>query len=118
MECWKNADAQGAIAARNTLGAREAHVDVSWFCSDQYELTLRIAGLPERASARSSATSAPRRASCSISTATAGLVGVSGVGPHALARDLRIGQIMIERGLAPNPAALADPATRLKALPR
>jgi 3-phenylpropionate/trans-cinnamate dioxygenase ferredoxin reductase component len=44
------------------------------------------------------------------------LVGVSGVGPSVLARDLRIGQIMVERGLAPDPAALADPATRLKTL--
>jgi 3-phenylpropionate/trans-cinnamate dioxygenase ferredoxin reductase component len=43
---------------------------------------------------------------------------VSGVGPPALGRDLRIGQLMIERGLAPDPTALADPATRLKALLR
>jgi hypothetical protein len=39
-------------------------------------------------------------------------VGVSGVGPPALGRDVRIAQIMIERGLVPDPAALADPATR------
>jgi 3-phenylpropionate/trans-cinnamate dioxygenase ferredoxin reductase component len=45
-------------------------------------------------------------------------VGVSGVGPPAPRRDLRIGQLMIERGLAPDPTALADPATRLKALLR
>jgi hypothetical protein len=30
--------------------------------------------------------------------------------------DLRIAQIMIEPGLVPDPAALADPATKLKAL--
>jgi 3-phenylpropionate/trans-cinnamate dioxygenase ferredoxin reductase component len=46
------------------------------------------------------------------------LVGVSGVGPAAMGRDLRLGQRMIERGLAPDPAALADPATQLKALLR
>jgi len=37
------------------------------------------------------------------------LVGVSGVGPTALARDLRVGQIMIERVWLYDPAALADP---------
>jgi hypothetical protein len=36
----------------------------------------------------------------------------------SLARDLRLGQIMVERGLTPAPAALANPATRLKALLR
>jgi Reductase C-terminal len=46
------------------------------------------------------------------------LVGVSGVGPSALGRELRIGQIMIERGLAPDPPAFAEPATKLKALLR
>jgi Reductase C-terminal len=35
-----------------------------------------------------------------------------------MARELRIGQLMIERGLSPDPAALADPATKLKALLR
>ena len=46
------------------------------------------------------------------------LVGVSGVGPSGLGRNLHIGQIMTERALGPDPAALADPAPRLKALLR
>ena len=29
------------------LGADEAHVAVPWFWSDQYDLTLQIAGLPD-----------------------------------------------------------------------
>ena len=46
------------------------------------------------------------------------LVGVSGVGPAALGREVRIGQIMIERGLSPAPATLANAGTQLKALLR
>ena len=46
------------------------------------------------------------------------LVGVSGVGPAALARDVRLAQLMIERGVSPDPAALADPAVKLKGLLR
>jgi 3-phenylpropionate/trans-cinnamate dioxygenase ferredoxin reductase subunit len=116
LESWKNADIQGALAARNMLGAGEACGDVPWFWSDQYELTLQIAGVPERGA---------RTVERDVGAAARllfhldhddRLVAVSGVGPASLARDLRLGQLMIERGLAPDPAALADPAPRLKAL--
>jgi 3-phenylpropionate/trans-cinnamate dioxygenase ferredoxin reductase component len=97
------------------LGAGEAYGDVSWFWSDQYELTLQIAGLPERAELTVERVGPEARMLFHID-GKGRLVGVSGIGPAALARELRIGQIMIERGLAPDPAALADPATRLKTL--
>jgi 3-phenylpropionate/trans-cinnamate dioxygenase ferredoxin reductase component len=116
LEHWKNADAQGALAARNMLGAGEAYGDVPWFWSDQYELTLQIAGLPERAELTVERDVGPEARMLFHIDGKGRLVGVSGVGPAALARELRIGQIMIERGLAPDPAALADPATRLKTL--
>ena len=47
LEAWKNADVQGALAARNMLGAGEPYREIPWFWSDQYELTLQIAGHPE-----------------------------------------------------------------------
>ena len=40
-------------------------------------------------------------------------VAVSGVGPASLVRELRIGQMMVERRLSPDPAALADPTSKL-----
>ena len=52
LECWKSADGQGALAARNMLGAGEACVEVPWFWSDQYELSLQMAGVPERGADR------------------------------------------------------------------
>ena len=51
LEAWRNAQDQGALAARNMLGAGEAIAAVPWFWSDQYELTLQIAGLAEGADA-------------------------------------------------------------------
>jgi 3-phenylpropionate/trans-cinnamate dioxygenase ferredoxin reductase subunit len=36
---------QGAAAARNMLGAREAFTDVHWFWSDQYEHSIQSAGV-------------------------------------------------------------------------
>jgi 3-phenylpropionate/trans-cinnamate dioxygenase ferredoxin reductase subunit len=118
LECWQNADAQGALAARNVLGAGEAYRDVPWFWSDQYELTLQMAGLPERGDVTVERAVGDDGRMLFHFDGGCRLVGVSGVGPSALARELRIGQLMIERGLSPDPAALADPATRLKALLR
>jgi hypothetical protein len=69
-----------------------------------------------RSRRRSSAKSAPGARLPFHLDGASRLVAVSGVGPSALAREMRIGQIMVERDLAPDPAALADPATRLKAL--
>lgn len=116
LESWRNADAQGALAARNMLGAAEAYRELPWFWSDQYELTLQIAGFPEQAE-RIVERDVGAKAKLLFHLDGAGrLVAVSGAGPASLARELRIGQIMVERGLSPDPAALADPARKLKSL--
>lgn len=116
LESWKNAEAQGALAARNMLGAGEALRETPWFWSDQYELTLQIAGWPERG-ARTVAREVGPEARLLFHLDDAGrIVGVSGVGPASLSRDAKLAQMLLERGAAPDPAALADPATRLKAL--
>jgi 3-phenylpropionate/trans-cinnamate dioxygenase ferredoxin reductase subunit len=118
LECWQNADAQGALAARNMLGAGEAYRDVPWFWSDQYELTLQMAGLPERGAITVERAVGDDGRMLFHFDDGGRLVGVSGIGPSAMARELRIGQLMIERGLSPEPTALADPATKLKTLLR
>ena len=51
LEVWRNAQEQGTLAARNMLGAGEPISAVPWFWSDQYDLTLQIAGLAEGAHA-------------------------------------------------------------------
>ena len=41
----------------------------------------------------------------------------AGAGPsNAVAKDIRLAEMMIARGTKPDPAALADPSTNLKAL--
>jgi 3-phenylpropionate/trans-cinnamate dioxygenase ferredoxin reductase subunit len=47
LECRKNAEDQAATVARNLLGDRVSHAAVPWFWSDQYELSVQIAGLPQ-----------------------------------------------------------------------
>jgi 3-phenylpropionate/trans-cinnamate dioxygenase ferredoxin reductase subunit len=45
VEHWANAAEQGALAARNMLGAAEEHVALPYFFSDQYDIGLEYIGL-------------------------------------------------------------------------
>ena len=47
LEAWRNAFDQGAFVARALLGADAEYEAVPWFWSDQYDLCLQIAGLPD-----------------------------------------------------------------------
>jgi len=46
-EQWQHAFDHGAVAARAMLGRRTPSADIPWFWSDQYDLTLQLAGYPE-----------------------------------------------------------------------
>jgi 3-phenylpropionate/trans-cinnamate dioxygenase ferredoxin reductase subunit len=119
LESWKNAEDQGPVAARNMLGAVETASTVPWMWSDQYELTIQVAGFPD---AGSHTVERPLDGDALVLFHLAGdgrLVAASGIGPNAaIGRVIRLGQMMIERGLHPDPAALADPAVNLKTLMR
>jgi 3-phenylpropionate/trans-cinnamate dioxygenase ferredoxin reductase subunit len=120
LESWANAEAQGALAARNMLGGAEAHDVLPWFWSDQHELTLQIVGHPERGvrTVERRVVGADGRLLFHLDV-DGRLAAVSGVGPASLAREFKLAQMLLERGgPAPDPTALADPATRLKALLR
>jgi 3-phenylpropionate/trans-cinnamate dioxygenase ferredoxin reductase subunit len=117
LEAWRNAQDQGALAARNMLGAGEAHAAVPWFWSDQYDLTLQIAGLADEA-----ATTVRRDlgedAFILFHLASDGrLLSASGIGPgNAVARDIRLAEMMIARRARPDPGQLAAPDVKLKSL--
>ncbi|ATU95230.1 NAD(P)/FAD-dependent oxidoreductase [Phyllobacterium zundukense] len=117
LEAWRNAQDQGTIAAANLMGAAEPVTSVPWFWSDQYELTLQIAGLADGAVAT------VRRdlgndAFILFHLASEGrLIAASGIGPgSAVARDIRLAEMLIAAGSRPDPAALASPETKLKKL--
>jgi 3-phenylpropionate/trans-cinnamate dioxygenase ferredoxin reductase subunit len=86
--------------------------------SDQYELTLKIAGFPEAAVKVVERHVGPEARLLFHLDADGRLVGFSGVGRAALARNVRPAPLMIERRTSPDPAALADPAVKLKGLLR
>ncbi|MER8958559.1 FAD-dependent oxidoreductase [Mesorhizobium sp. M0701] len=117
LEAWRNAQEQGALAARNMLGAGEAHAAVPWFWSDQYGLTLQIAGLSDEGR------SIVRRdlgdgAFILFHLAEDGrLVAASGIGPgNAVARDIRLAEMLIAKQARPAPESLVSQAVKLKSL--
>jgi 3-phenylpropionate/trans-cinnamate dioxygenase ferredoxin reductase subunit len=115
LESWKNADAQGALAARNMLGASQVYREIPWFWSDQYELMLQMAGHPELGTQLVERPVEGGRLFFHLDEAAC-LVGVSSVGPAAVTRESRLAQKLLERGLSPDPALLADPNQKLRTL--
>jgi len=119
LESWRSAQEQGALAAANMLGMPTPITAVPWFWSDQYDLTLQVAGLADGA-----ATAVERRQDDGgiilfHLTAEGRLVSASGIGPgNAVARDMRLAEMLIAMGAHPDPAVLADPASKLKSLLR
>ncbi len=117
LEAWRNAQEQGALAARNMLGAQEPHQAVPWFWSDQYELGLQVAGLSDEG------TQTIRRdlgegAFILFHLAVDGrLVAASGIGPgNAVAKDIRLAEMLIARGARPDSGQLAASHVKLKSL--
>ncbi|TPI43362.1 ferredoxin reductase [Mesorhizobium sp. B3-1-6] len=117
LEAWRNAQEQGALAAKNMLGADAAHAAVPWFWSDQYVLTLQIAGLSDEGK------SIVRRdlddgAFILFHLAQDGrLVAASGIGPgNSVARDIRLAEMLIAKRASPAPEALGSQAVKLKSL--
>ncbi|WP_109526642.1 MULTISPECIES: NAD(P)/FAD-dependent oxidoreductase [Nocardia] len=47
VEHWQNAQHQAKIAAKNMVGGSEEFAEVPWVWSDQYDVTIQIAGKPQ-----------------------------------------------------------------------
>jgi 3-phenylpropionate/trans-cinnamate dioxygenase ferredoxin reductase subunit len=90
---------------------------VPWFWSDQFDLSLQIAGLAEGA-----ATSVRRDLSEDAFilfhlAADGRLLAASGVGRgNAVAKDIRLAEMLIAKRARPSPSDLARADVKLKAL--
>ncbi|WEX08398.1 FAD-dependent oxidoreductase [Chelativorans sp. AA-79] len=117
LESWRAAQDQGAHAARAMLGETAPYARVPWFWSDQYDLTLQVAGLPRPMLPAIRRNVGDRTFILFQIDETGRLVSASGIGPgNAVAKDIRLAEMMIERGLRPRPEELSDPAVNLKAV--
>ena len=99
------------------LGAEEIHAAVPWFWSDQYDLSLQVAGLYEPG-LDTTRRDLGEGAFISFHRALDGrLVAASGVGPTGrIARDIKLAETLIARRAAPDPALLAQNEVKLKSL--
>jgi 3-phenylpropionate/trans-cinnamate dioxygenase ferredoxin reductase subunit len=101
------------------LGAHEPFTAVPWFWSDQFDLTLQIAGLPQAAT-----TTVVRRRPDGIEIRFGigpdrRLLAASAIGTGTTAaKDIRLAQMLIARRATPDPMTLADPTIALKTLLR
>jgi 3-phenylpropionate/trans-cinnamate dioxygenase ferredoxin reductase component len=119
LEAWRNAQDQAGVAARNMLGAALTYDAVPWFWSDQYDLSLQVAGLPAAAVTevvRSRADGVDIRYGLD---GAGRVVSAAGVGPgNSVAKDIRLAEMMIAKRVVADPAVLADPAVNVKHLLR
>lgn len=117
MEAWRSAQDQAGVAAENMCGGDKVFAAVPWFWSDQYDLNLQIAGLP------GDGPKIVRREMkdgafilCHLKD-DGTLVGASGIGKgNAIARDIRLLELLIAKQAKPDPAALANADVQLRAL--
>lgn len=117
QETWFNAETQARVAARNMLGGDEVCDQLPWFWSDQYEHQLQVCGEPALGVRRASRDlGAGDRIDFHLD-ARGGLLGMSAWGLAArCAREFKLARLLVERRLAPDPLALADPGVKLKSL--
>ncbi|TBB16456.1 ferredoxin reductase (plasmid) [Rhizobium ruizarguesonis] len=117
LESWRNAQEQGTLAAANMLGLNEAVSSVPWFWSDQYDMTLQISGLAEGAAMHQRRDLGAGAFILFHLDADGRLIAASGIGPgNAVARDIRLAEMLIAARAHPNPAALAASDIKLKSL--
>ena len=117
LESWRAAQDQGEHAAIAMLGEAGGYAKVPWFWSDQFDLSLQVAGLfdTERAVHRRDLDGG---AFLLFQRDAAGtLQAAAGVGPgNAVAKHIRLAERLIEREATIEPGDLADPSVDLKRL--
>lgn len=117
LEAWRNALDQGALVARNMLGAGQIYDTVPWFWSDQYELTLHIAGLSDQCASHVKR-DLGGGAELHFHLGEDGrLMAASGFGPIGkVAKEIKLAEMLVQRSARPSADQLASPDVRLKSL--
>jgi len=109
-EDWRHAQDQGAVAGRNAAGANEEYRSVPSFWSEQFDLYIQGVGSPPA--------TPDRRVRRQL--AGASQINFELTGPHVAyalginaQRDMAVVRRLIERQVAVDPIALADPTIPL-----
>jgi 3-phenylpropionate/trans-cinnamate dioxygenase ferredoxin reductase component len=117
LESWKAAQDQGEHVALAILGRSVPYNKVPWFWSDQYDLSLQVAGIFDLGAPIHSRATGDGTTIVFQCDAKQHLVAAAGIGPgNATSKDIRIFEKLIERRTIVDADRLADPSQNLKRL--
>src|SRR3990167_2537348 len=117
LESWKAAQDQGEHVALSILGRSVPYNKVQWFWSDQYDLSLQVAGIFDLGAPIHSRATGDGTTVVFQCDAQQNLVAAAGIGPgNATSKDIRIFEKLIERQTIVDAGRLADPSQNLKRL--
>jgi NADPH-dependent 2,4-dienoyl-CoA reductase/sulfur reductase-like enzyme len=113
LENWRHAQDQGAVAGRNAAGGSDVYRTVPSFWSEQYDLYIQGVGWPPVQPATRVRRPLAGKGLLSFEVVDGALAYATGVNAQ---RDLAAARRLIERRIAVDPDALADPGRPLAAL--
>jgi 3-phenylpropionate/trans-cinnamate dioxygenase ferredoxin reductase component len=113
LESVQNAIDQAKAVAAAIAGKPKPYAEVPWFWSDQYDLKLQMAGLSAAGDTVILRGDPASRKFAAFYLHDGKLAAVDAVNA---APEYMTGRMMIAKGLAPDPARLADPSVPMKAL--
>jgi hypothetical protein len=109
-EDWRHAQYQGAVAGRNAAGANEEYRAVPSFWSEQFDLYLQGVGSPSPQPDQRVRRLGPGTSEITFELAEPCIAYALGINAQ---RDIATTRRLIERRIAVDPVALADPAKPL-----
>jgi 3-phenylpropionate/trans-cinnamate dioxygenase ferredoxin reductase subunit len=117
LESWKSAEDQAQRVAASIMGEESSPAALPWFWTDQYELTMQVAGMPAHGTTgviRDLGSGAMMYFSLD---GLGQVVGVSAIGRlEQIARDLRMAQSLITKNIRVDAGRLADTGIRVREL--
>lgn len=113
LESVQNANDQATVAAKTICGIEAGYDAVPWFWSNQYDLKLQTVGISAGHDSHVVRGDPATRSFSVIYLREGRVIALDCVNA---VRDYVQGRRLVVEGLAPDPAALADPATILKDL--
>ncbi len=117
LEAWRSAQEQAATAVANMLGLNKKHNCVPWFWSDQYDLSMQIAGQADLGSQTVMRIPAEGALVLFHLGVDGTIKGASGIGVgNSIGRDIKVAEMLIAKNAKPSPQVLADVSQPLKLL--
>ena len=117
FESWQVAGDQGTRAGQAMVGITPDPAPPPWFWSDQFDHTLQVVGM-RTGQAHHTLRPLPDGGAIALETHSDGQISYAAgfARGNAVGRDIKIIQKLMEAGVKPDHAALADPSTSLKTI--